>query len=142
MATKRYIVKLNAEERQELLDFVKEGQGNKRQTTRALILLRADEGMKDAAIVAALGVACATVERTRKRFVEGNVSGALSEAPRQGKRTITGREEAKVIALACSEAPGGRARWSLRLLADKAVELGYVTSISHERVRQVLKKTS
>ena len=142
MPAKRYIVTLRDEERKELLEYVKENKGNKRQKTRILILLRADEGMKDKDIVKVLGVGVSTVERTRQRFVEGNIEGVMKEAPRIRTKDITGLEEAKIIALACSEAPEGRARWSLRLLADKAVELNYIGSISHEGVRQILKKTN
>lgn len=142
MPAKKYIVTLREEERKELLEYVKENKGNKRQKTRVLILLRADEGMKDADIVTAIGVGISTVERTRQRFVEGNIEGVLKEAPRTRTKNITALEEAKIIALACSEAPEGQARWSLRLLADKAVELNYIESISHEGVRQILKKTN
>jgi len=142
MPAKRYIITLRDEERKELLEYVKENKGNKRQKTRILILLRADEGMKDKDIVKVLGVGVSTVERTRQRFVEGNIEGVMKEAPRIRTKDITGLEEAKIIALACSEAPEGRARWSLRLLADKAVELNYIGSISHEGVRQILKKTN
>lgn len=142
MPAKKYIVTLKEEERKELLEYVKENEGNKRQKTRVLILLRADEGMKDADIVKAIGVGMRTVERTRQRFVEGNIEGVLKEAPRTQTKHITAIEEAKIIALACSEAPEGQARWSLRLLADKAVELNYIETISHEGVRQILKKTN
>lgn len=140
MPAKKYIVNLTDRERSELLEYVKVNKGNKRQKTRAMIVLRADEGLTDDEIIAALKVGRSTVERARQRFVEGNVEGVLKEAPRIRQKNITGQEEAKIIALACSEAPEGRARWSLRLLADKAVELKYVESISHEGVRQILKK--
>lgn len=142
MPAKKYIVELTESERKELLEYVKVNKGNKRQKTRVLIVLRADEGMKDEEIIAALGVGKSTVERARQRFVEGNIEGILKEKSRKHKKKITGLEEAKIIALACSEAPKGYARWSLRLLADKAVELNYVEAISHERVRQTLKKMS
>lgn len=142
MPAKKYIVELTESERKELLEYVKVNEGNKRQKTRVMIVLRADEGMKDEEIIAALGVGKSTVERARQRFVEGNIEGILKEKSRKHKKHITGLEEAKIIALACSEAPKGYARWSLRLLADKAVELNYVEAISHERVRQTLKKTS
>jgi transposase len=110
---------------------------------RAQILLKADEGLKDDEIVAVLNTSRSTVERTRKRFVEGNLDKALNDDPRPGKqRKLDGRGEAHLIALACSEAPEGHARWSLRLLADRLVELEVVESISPETVRQVLKKTN
>ena len=85
----------------------------------------------------------ATVERVRQRFVEAGLESALHERPRPGAAPkLTGQEEAHLIAVACSQPPLGRARWSLRLLADKAVELGLCDSLSHEAVRQTLKKTS
>jgi transposase len=143
MPAKKYIVDLSEEERQALLDLTRRGKVGARKMKRAQILLKADERMKDDEIVAVLNTSRSTVERTRKRFVEGNLSRALNDDPRPGKqRKLDGRGEAHLIALACSEAPEGHARWSLRLLADKLVELEVVESISPETVRQVLKKTS
>ena len=92
--------------------------------------------------MAALDTSSTTVERTRKRFVEGGLEKALNEDPRPGQqRKLDGRGEAHLIALACSQAPAGHSHWTLRLLAGKLVELGVVDSISHETVRQTLKKT-
>jgi len=141
MPAKKYVVKLTEEERDELKRLISRGKSSARKQTRARILLKADEGLKDREIVAALGVGRSTVERTRKRFVEGNLAKALNEDPRPGaRRKVDGRVEAHLIATACAPAPEGHARWSLRLLAERLVELGVVESISHETVRQVLKK--
>jgi len=93
-------------------------------------------------IAAALDVGIATVGRTRQRFVEANLA-ALEERPRPGgERKLTGKQEAHLIAVACTPAPAGQRHWTLRLLADKAVELGFVDSIARETVRQILKKMS
>lgn len=141
MPGKKYMVDLTSEERDELLQLIKSGSASARKLTRARILLKAAEGWKDKDIAAALNTSRPTVERTRKRFVEGNLERGLNEDPRPGSKTkLDGRAEAHLVALACSDAPGGRDHWSLRLLADKLVELGYVESISHESVRQRLKK--
>ena len=142
MPAKKHIVKLEFEERERLLELTSKGQLRARKMKRAQILLKADEGWKDKGIMAALNTSRTTVERTRKRFVEGGLDRALNEDPRPGQRAkLDGKAEAHLIALACSEAPDGRDHWPLRLLADKLVELGLVESLSHETVRQVLKKT-
>lgn len=108
---------------------------------RAQILLKADDGWRDAEIASALDTGHSTVERIRQRFVEGGLSHALNENARPGqKRRLDGRAEAHLIALVCSERPDGQARWSMRLLADKLVALEVVDSVSHETVRQTLKK--
>jgi putative transposase len=108
---------------------------------RARILLKADDGLSDEEIAAALDVGTATVGRTRQRFVEESL-GALDEHSRPGaQRKLTGKQEARLIAVACTPAPEGHARWTLRLLADKVVELGFADALAHETVRRVLKKT-
>jgi len=141
MPAKKYRVKLAAEEREQLLEMTRKGEIGARKMKRAQILLKADEGWKDAAIITALNTNRSTVERTRKRFVEGGVDKALNEDPRPGQRVkLEGKAEAHLVALACSDAPGGREHWPLRLLADKLVELGVVESVSHETIRQTLKK--
>jgi transposase len=141
MPAKKYIVKLESDERTQLLDLTGKGAIGARKMKRAQILLKADEGWKDKDIIKALNTSRSTVERTRKRFVEGGLDKALNEDPRPGQRTkLDGAAEAQLVALACSDAPGGRDHWPLRLLADKLVELGVVESISHEAVRQTLKK--
>ena len=143
MPEKKYIVDLGSDERETLLALTRKGEISARKMTRALILLRADEGLTDKEIVRALGTSRPTVERIRKRFVEGGLDKALNEDPRPGQRMkLDEKGQAHLIAIACSEAPGGRDHWPLRLLADRLVELGVVESISHEAVRQALKKTT
>lgn len=140
---KRYVVELTGEERAQLRDLLRGGKASVRMVTRARVLLKADEGRTDEAIAAALDVGTATVGRIRRRFVEEGVERALRERPRPGqRRRLSGRQEAHLVAVACSTPPEGRARWTLRLLAGKVVELGFVPSISPETVRQVLKKTN
>ena len=141
MPKKKYIVDLTAEERTTLEHTLRRGKTGARKLTRARILLKADAGLSDAESAAALDVGTATVFRTRQRFVEASL-GALDEPPRPGaQRKLTGKQEAHVIAVACTPAPEGQARWTLRLLAEKVVELGFADSIARETVRQVLKKT-
>jgi transposase len=141
MPAKLYRVNLTSEERQELLELTSKGRINARNMKRAQVLLKADEGLKDEAIMAAVGVSRPMVERTRKRLVEGGLNKALNEDPRPGaKRRLDGRAEAHLIALTCSEPPDDHDHWALRLLADKLVELGVVESVSYETVRQTLKK--
>lgn len=141
MPAKKYIVQLKNKERAQLLDMTSKGAIGARKMKRAQILLKADEGWKDETIIQALNTSRSTVERTRKRFVEGGLDNALNEDPRPGQRMkLDGNAEAHLVALTCSDAPGGRDHWPLRLLADKLVELGVVTSISHETVRQTMKK--
>jgi transposase len=142
MPRKKYLVDLSANERESLRQLVSRGKHSSRKVTRARILLLAAEGLTDEHIVKALKTAFATVERTRKRFVEEGL-GCLNERPRRGQaRKLTGKQEAHLIAVACSTPPGGRARWTLQLLADKVVELKFTNSIARETVRQVLKKTN
>jgi len=142
MPKKKYVVDLSAEERATLEHLLRGGKTGARKLTRARILLKAAAGLSDDAMAAALDVGTATVARTRQRFVEANL-GALDEAPRPGaRRKLTGKQEAHVIAVACTPAPEGQAHWTLRLLADKVVELGFAPSIARETIRQVLKKTN
>ncbi len=141
MTLKIYIVKLGREERQTLLALTRKGEIKARMMKRAMILLKADEGMTDPQIMAALNVSRPTVERIRKRFVEGGLEKALNEDPRPGqKRKLDGRGEAHLVVIACSDPPAGHDHWTLRLLAGKLVELSVVDSISHETVRRTLKK--
>ena len=143
MVSKRYVVDLEDEERARLRDLVRRGKLSARKLTRAHILLRADEGAVDTAVAEALHVHVATVGRTRRRFVEGGVDWALSERPRPGAaRKLDVKQEAYLIALACSKPPEGRNRWTLRLLADRLVKLEIAPDISHETVRQTLKRGS
>lgn len=143
MGKAKYIVELAEEERLRLRTLLRGGQVPVRMVTRARVLLKAGQGCTDAEIAAALEVGTATVSRVRKRFVELGLEQALRERPRPGqRRKLSGKQEAHVIAVACSTPPEGHARWTLRLLAGKVVELGFTPSISPETVRQVLKKTS
>lgn len=143
MPAKIYVVDLTAEERDGLLKLIRQGEGKARKLNRARILLKADEGLSDEQLAKVLDTSSATAGRVRQRFVEEGLEAALTERPRRGQTAkLSGRDEAHLIAVACSEAPDGQARWSLRLLADQAVALGLVETISHETVRRVLKKTS
>jgi putative transposase len=142
MPAKKYIVDLTAEERDTLVGVIRHGKAAARQVTRARILLKADEGLTDEEIAEEVGTSMATIERTRQRFVEENLA-ALTERPRTGAPPrLDGKAQAHVIAVACSRAPQGRERWTLRLLADKAIELGLAASLSYETIRQLLKKTN
>jgi len=141
MPRKKYLINLNAEEQQQLTDLTRKGIVKARQFKRALILLKANEGLTDAQIMAAINVSRPCVERIRKRYVEGGLERGLNEDPRPGqRRKLDGRGEAQLIATACSQAPEGHDHWTMRLLAGRLVELGVVESISHETVRLTLKK--
>jgi len=137
----KYAVELSEEERAELLQLVRRGKTGARKITRARILLNADKKMTDEEIAGALAIGSATVGRVRQRFVEEGLEQALKERPRRLKPPkLTGKQEAHIVAVACSKAPEGRARWTLRLLAGKVVELGFAESFSYESVRRLLKK--
>ncbi len=144
---KKYIVRLSKKEREELLDVVKKLKGSSQKVKRAQVLLKADvrgPNWTDAKIADAFSCRVQTVECVRKRLVTEGFELALhgkqrATAPR-GK-ILDGKQEAQVIALRLGKAPKGFANWSLRLLAEHVVELGLVESISHETVRQTLKKT-
>ena len=141
MPKKIYIVDLTEEEREYLLDFIKSGKHSARKLNRARILLLADEGKADSKIAAALHTGPSTVQRTRQRFVEGNLEGALNERPRLGReKKLDEKGEAILETLAHSMPPDGRKRWTLQLLADRLVELKVVDRISYETVRQEVKK--
>ena len=150
MPHKKYLVTLTPEERQHLRQLVSAGKRSARTLTRARILLQADQApggpaWEDAEIAEALGCGRRTVERVRQRFVEQGLDAALGRKPQDRPsrpRALDGAAEARLIALACSQPPEGRARWTLKLLADKLVELEVVESVSDETVRRVLKKTS
>jgi transposase len=141
MPRKKYLINLSEEERQALIDLTRKGELKARKFKRAMILLKANDGLSDPQIMAALNVSRPCVERLRKRFVEGGLERGLNEDPRPGqKRKLDGRAEAQLVATACSNAPEGHEHWTMRLLAGKLVELGIVESISHETVRLTLKK--
>lgn len=141
---KKYIVKLTVEEKEQLRVLLSSGKERVRKLTRARILLKANEGWTDRSICVALDVSRPAVERTRRRFVEEGFEASLSHrSPRRDyERRLDGDAEAYLIALACSSAPEGRDRWTLRLLAQRLVMLEQVgvESVSYETVRQVLKK--
>jgi transposase len=139
---KKYIVDLTDAERTQLLDLIKKGTLGARKLTRAHILLQAHDGLTDAAIAAALHIGKRTVERTRQKFVEGNLQAALNERSRPGARPkLDAKQEARLIATACSTPPEGQKRWTMQLLADELVALDLIASISDETVRRTLKKT-
>ena len=139
---KKYIVELTAEERIQLLTLFKKGKIAARKLCRARILLQADKGASDVRIATTLDTGVATVERTRKRFVEEGLDAALTERRRLGGQPkLQGKDEAFLIATACSAAPSGRRRWTLQLLADRLVEVGVVDAISADTVGRTLKKT-
>ena len=142
MPAKKYRVDLTVEERETLMSIIRYGKAAARQVTRARILLKADEGLSDEEIAEEVATSPVTVERTRQRFVEENLA-ALTERPRTGAPPrLTGKAEAHLSAVTCSPAPAGRERWTLRLLADEAVALGLADTLSHETIRQLLKKTN
>lgn len=148
MAAKKYQFQLPEAEREFLHKFTSTGSRKARQIKRAHILLLSDESGTNASktdeqIAQALGISTSTVARVRGRFVQEGLGSALNEKPRPGQPPkLTGKQEAKLIAIACSTPPGGYARWSLRLLADKVVELDIVDSISYKTVGEVLKKVN
>jgi transposase len=149
MPQKKYIVSLSLEEREELERITRKGKAPAYRINHAQILLKADinqagGGWTDAAISQALDISVTTIERIRQRFVEQSLEQALGrkEQPRRKARRLDGEQEAHLVALACSEPPDGQGRWSLRLLAQRLVELEYVETVSHETVRQTLKKTT
>jgi hypothetical protein len=146
---KRYRVTLVESERDDLRKLVSVGKAAAQKLVRARILLLADQSeggssKSDPAIVDSLGCGRASVERVRKRFVEEGLDAALNPRPssRVYARKMDGQAEAHLIALACSTAPEGRARWTLRLLSDQMVALEHVESVSFETVRRTLKKTN
>jgi transposase len=146
---KRYRVTLTAEERGGLEALIRRGKADARKLAHARALLQVDEadggpGRIDRDVAAALNLSVRTLERVRHRFVEEGLESALLPKPskRVYARVLDGAQEAKLIALACSRPPEGKRRWTLRLLAEQVVELGYAGSVSHETVRRTLQKTS
>ncbi len=144
---RRREISLNEEEREQLQTLMRKGRARVRKIDRARILLLADtngEHLIDIEIAKVLGIASTTVWRTKRLFAEQGLQAAIgyAQAVRFKPRKLDGRGEARLIALACSETPIGHATWTLRMLADKLVELEVVSTISHETVRQILKKTN
>ena len=135
----RYRVELSQMERDQLVALLAGGKHAARKLKRAQILLAADAGLDDATIARSVAVGGSTVYRTKRRFVEGNLDVALSEEPRPGaKRKLDGREEALLVATACSSPPEGRARWTLDLLADAMIKLTEHEELSRETIRRRL----
>jgi transposase len=146
---KKYIVTLTEAERQMLQAMLSKGKAAARKLMHARILLKADVGSdrpawSDDAIAQGLEVGRATVERVRKEFVEEGLEAALERRKprRHFGRSLDGDGEAHLIALACQKPPEGRSRWTLRLLADRMVQLEYVDQVSYQTVRRTLKKTN
>ena len=145
----KYVVRLSDQERVELRGIVSRGKVAAAKRTRAQVLLKADAGAEgsgptDEQVAAAIDVSTRAVQRVRKAYVEVGLPAAIERQPRRGQptRKLDGAAEAQLVALACSPAPAGQARWTLQLLGHKLVELQVVESISRECVRQTLKKTS
>src|SRR5688500_7869047 len=142
MGLPKFIVTLSDDERTRLRAVLRRGTASARRLTRARILLKADEDRTDVAVAQAVGVGIATVHRVRQRCVEEGLEAVLGERRRQGAAPkFTPKQHAHVIALACSTPPAGHARWTLRLVADRVVELGLVERCSRETIRRTLKKT-
>ena len=145
----KYVVRLSDQERVELRGIVSRGKVAAAKRTRAQVLLKADAGAEgsgptDEQVAAAIDVSTRAVQRVRKAYVEVGLQAAIERQPRRGQptRKLDGAAEAQLVALACSPAPAGQARWTLQLLGHQLVELQVVESISRECVRQTLKKTS
>jgi len=144
----KYRVTLSEAERNQLEEIARKGSHKSQKVLNALILLSVDENQPgelrstNVSVSKVLQVSMKKIDRVKKRFVEEGLEIALQGHPkeREYKRKADGDLEAKLVALCCSEAPSGFSRWSLRMLADKAVELEYIDEISHETVRRVLKK--
>jgi transposase len=145
---KQHVVRLLPAERAVLGDVVAAGTAPARTLAHARVLLKADQGeggpaWSDARIAEALEISVATVERTRRRWADGGLDGALHRRPTGPRsRKLDGAQEARLIAVACTKPPAGHERWTLRLLADRLVELEVVDGIAPNTVRAVLKKTN
>jgi len=149
ISVKKYVVRLSGEEREQLEMLIRKGKGPAQRLLKARILLKADiseagEGWSDSRIIAALDTSASMVYRVRKQLVEEGFEAVLSRKQRKtpaASRIFDGEKEAKLIALACSKPPKGRARWTLRLLENKVVELGIVERASDSTIGRTLKKT-
>jgi len=147
---KKFIITLTKDERKSLTELTSKGKHMSQKILNALILLACDEGehqqkrSKNKEIAQVLNISMRKIDRVKKRFVEDGLDVALNgkKGNRVYKKKADGDFEAHLIALSCSNPPEGFSRWSLRLLAEKAVELNYIESVSHETVRRVLKKTN
>ncbi len=139
---KQYVIKLKNAERGKINELTRKGTEKARKLKRCQILLLSDEGKVDAEIAKVLKVSVGTVANIRRRYVNDGLESALNEKRRPGApKKFQGRQKAKITALACTKPPEGHSQWSLRLLADKAVELEFVNNISHTEVYRILKKT-
>src|SRR5215211_8748280 len=144
---KKYVVRLTEEERTQIETLLRRGKAHARKLLYGRILLKADadgpDRWTDERIADAFEVSTATVARERRRYCEDGLEVALmpKKPGRPRRRVLDGRAEAHLVALSCSDPPEGRERWSMRLLADRMVELGHVEALSHETVRRTLKKT-
>ena len=142
MAQEKVALRLSAEDRSQLERLVRSGQRSARVINRARILLKTDAGWSASQVAAALDTSPRTVFRTKRRYAEEGLDGVLHDHPQANRyRKLDDQGEARLIALACTDAPEGHDHWTLRLLADKVVELGLVESLSYERVRLRLKNT-
>lgn len=148
---KKYKITLTKQERKELKSITKKGRRNAKTIRNALILLNCDEGSYGKKVISEdiskiLNIGMRTIDRVKKIFVEEGYEAAVFGVMRKSKRVygriIDGETEAHLIALSCSNAPEGYSKWSLRLLADKMVELKYVEEVSYETIRRTLKKTN
>ena len=143
MPVSKYKVELTQSERFALIETSGRGKPLARTVKRALALLKADEGLLDREAAEAVSISAATVARVRRRFVEEGLEAAINDRPRSGReRKLSGRQEAHLVAIACSSPPEGHVNWTLHLLADKVVAMEFAGSISLETVRQILKKTN
>ena len=143
--SQKYVVQLGDGDRRQLLSLLRKGRSSASALAHARILLAADDGQTDEEIAEQVGVCPRTVFAVRQCFVQGGLTSALhrrAQPSRPEKRKLDGEGEAHLIALACGAAPEGRDHWTLRLLAERMVELRYADSLSHETVRTALKKTS
>ncbi len=142
MARQTQFIQLADEERRSLKTLFRSGKGANRLQTRARILHLLDREVRPPEIAQTLSCGIATVYNVKRRYESEGLESALSDKARSGRpQRIDGRARAKLTALACSAAPAGHARWTLRLLADRAVKLGFVETISHNAVKEILKKT-
>ena len=140
---KKYMVRLKNDDREKLNELTRKGSEKARKLRRCQILLLSDEGKVDTEIAKVLKVSVGTVANIRRRYAHAGLESALNEKRRLGApRKFHERHRAKITALACSKPPEGHSQWSLRLLADKAVELELVNKISHIAVHRILKKTN
>ena len=138
---KKYLVKLAPDDRAKLELLIRGGRASVRRVRRALVLLAVDDGDKDEVVAGKARMSVGSVGRIRQRFVEEGLDAALSERPRPGKTPLLdGPQEAHLLALACSPVPAGHAKWTVRLLADRLVQLDLVEAVSHQTIWRVLKK--